>query len=105
MTGYTIWRARTALGRRRRPAVGQKSLGMRLVYIRAASVENSECLMRELAAYSPKHLRGSVLIELEEPSQRDLLALLSAIETCLVTNDIGSVRLQVDGDNYLFATR
>ena len=78
---------------------------MRLVQIRAASVEETECLVRELAAYGPKRSQRTVVIELEDPSQRDLLALLSAIETCLIANDIGTVRLHVDGENYLFATK
>jgi hypothetical protein len=78
---------------------------MRLVQIRAATDEERECLVRELAAFGPKHSRRSVLIELEETSQTDLLALLSAVETCLVANDISSVRLEVDGEKYLFATQ
>lgn len=78
---------------------------MRLVQIRTASVEESECLVRELAAYRPKCSQRTVLIELDDTSQKDLLALLSAIETCLVANDIGSVRLELDGENYLFASK
>jgi hypothetical protein len=78
---------------------------MRLVQIRTASVEESECLVWELAAYRPKCSQRTVLIELDDTSQKDLLALLSAIETCLVANDIGSVRLELDGENYLFASK
>ena len=48
---------------------------MRLVHIRAGSDEDATCLMRELAVYSPKHLRRTVVIELEERSHTDLLAL------------------------------
>ena len=78
---------------------------MRLVQIRAASVGEVDCLVGELAAYSPRPSQRSVLIELDEASHTDLLALLSAVETCLVANDIRSVRLEVDGENYLFATK
>ena len=57
--------------------------------------------MRELSVYSPKLLRKAVVIELEKPSQTDLLALLSAIETCLTANDIRSVRIAIDGKAYM----
>jgi hypothetical protein len=56
--------------------------------------------MRELVAYSPKRSRLCVLIELEEDSQTLLVALLSAVEACIERNDIRSVRLELDGDDY-----
>jgi hypothetical protein len=56
------------------------------------------------AAYRPKRSEHVVLIELEDASQNDLLALLSAIETCLSANDIETVRLDLDGKHYLFFT-
>jgi hypothetical protein len=59
--------------------------------------------MRELAVYSPKRLRRTVVIELEERSQTDLLALLTAVETCLAANDMGAVRIAIDGEKYLMA--
>jgi hypothetical protein len=74
---------------------------MRLVQIRALKDEDADCLMRELAAYSPKRSRRSVLIELQERSQSDLLDLLSVLETCLSENDVRSVRLTLDGQKYL----
>ena len=76
---------------------------MRVVQISASKDEDAGCLMRELAAYHPRRSRRSVLIELEEPSQSDLLKLLSALETCLSENDIRSVRLTLDGQKYLVA--
>jgi len=76
---------------------------MRLVHIRAGSDEDLACLMRELAVYSPKHLRRTVVIELEERSHTDLLALLTAVETCLSANDIGAVRIAIDGKKYMMA--
>jgi hypothetical protein len=76
---------------------------MRLVHIRAVSDEDVTCLMRELAVYSPKHLQRTVVIELEERSQTDLLALLAAVETCLNANDIRSVRIELDGKKYTMA--
>jgi hypothetical protein len=76
---------------------------MRLVHIRAGSDEDVTCLMRELAVYSPKHLQRTVVIELEERSQTDLLALLAAVETCLGANDIRSVRIELDGKKYTMA--
>jgi hypothetical protein len=76
---------------------------MRLVLIRAGSDEDVEYLVRELSVYSPKRSRRVVLIELEERSQTDLLALLTAVETCLSANDIRGVRIEVDGKAYLMA--
>jgi hypothetical protein len=76
---------------------------MRLVHIRAGSDEDVTCLMRELAVYSPKHVRRTVVIELEERSQTDLLALLAAVETCLGAYDIRSVRIELDGKKYTMA--
>ena len=77
---------------------------MRLVHIRVASVSDRACLMRELSVYSPKLLQKAVVIELDKPSQTDLLALLSAIETCLTGNDIRSVRISIDGKAYMMTS-
>lgn len=74
---------------------------MGVVQIRASNDEDHVCLMRELVAFGPKRSRRSVFIELEEPSQSDLLGLLSALETCLSENEIRSVRLTLDGNKYL----
>jgi hypothetical protein len=76
---------------------------MRLIQIRAPTNDDAACLMRELAVYSPKRSRRSILIELEERSQTDLTALLAAVETCLIANDIRSVRLELDGRPYMLA--
>jgi hypothetical protein len=74
---------------------------MRLVQIRARTDEDAECLMRELASYSPARTGHSILIELERQSQTDLLALLSAVETCLTANDIPTIRVELDGNAYM----
>ena len=74
---------------------------MRLIQIRAVTNEDAECLMRELAAHSPTRKRRSILIELEERSENDFAALLSGLETCLLANDIRSVRVELDGQPYL----
>jgi hypothetical protein len=76
---------------------------MRLLQIQALTDEDVECLMRELALYSPARARRSVSIELEERSQSDLLAVLSALEQCLLANDIRTVRLELDGRPYTMA--
>jgi hypothetical protein len=76
---------------------------MGLVQIRAASDDDVACLMRELSVYLPKRSRRAVLIEIEEHSQTDLLALLTAIETCLAANDIRTVRIEIDGTPYMMA--
>jgi hypothetical protein len=59
--------------------------------------------MCELSAYSPKRTRHAVLVVLEERSETDLLAVLSALESCLLANDIRSVRLELDGRPYMLA--
>jgi hypothetical protein len=76
---------------------------MRRVHIRAGSDSDVACLMRELSVYAPKQIRGAVVIELESTSPTDLLALLSAIETCLTANDIRTVRVAIDGKPYMMA--
>ncbi len=76
---------------------------MRLLQIRVRTDEDADCLVRELAVYSPKRSKRSILIELEERSQTDLLALLAAVETCLRANDIRSVRIELDGKKYTMA--
>jgi hypothetical protein len=76
---------------------------MRLIQIRAPRDEDAECLMRELAVYSPKRSRRSILLELDERSHTDLMALLAAVETCLAANNIRSVRVELDGRPYMLA--
>ena len=78
---------------------------MRLLQIRTQTIEDAECLMRELIQYAPKRSKRSILMALEERSQADLLALLAAVETCLNANDIRSVRVELDGRAYLLATQ
>ena len=75
---------------------------MRLLQIRART--DADCLMRELAAYSPMRSRGVILVELEERSEADVLGVLAALETCLSANEIRSVRIQLDGRSYMLAS-
>jgi hypothetical protein len=60
--------------------------------------------VRELAVYSPVRLSRLIVVELEERSQTDLLALLAAVETCLTANDIRTVRIELDGRTYTMAS-
>jgi hypothetical protein len=76
---------------------------MRLIHLRAHSDADRACLMRELSVYAPRQSRGSVVIELDDTSPTDLLALLSAVETCLTANDIPAVRVAMDGKAYTMA--
>lgn len=76
---------------------------MRLLQVRARTDEDVECLMRELARYSPTRSRRGILVELEERSESDLLGLLAAVETCLIANEIRSVRVELDGRSYMLA--
>jgi hypothetical protein len=76
---------------------------MRLLQVRARTDEDVECLLRELAQYSPTRSRRGILVELEERSESDLLGLLAAVETCLIANEIRSVRVELDGRSYMLA--
>jgi hypothetical protein len=76
---------------------------MRLLQSRARTDADADCLMRELAAYSPTRSRSGIQIELEERSEADVLGVLAAVETCLSANEIRSVRVELDGRAYLLA--
>jgi hypothetical protein len=76
---------------------------VRPLQIRARTDADAECLMRELAAYSPTRSRSGILIELEGRSESDVLGVLAAVETCLSANEIRSVRIQLDGRSYMLA--
>jgi hypothetical protein len=75
------------------------------IQLRAPKEEDAACLTRELAVYAPKRLRSAIVIEIDEGSTLDLLALLSAIETCIAANDIRSVSVELDGQKYTLASR
>jgi hypothetical protein len=76
---------------------------MRLLQIRARADADGDCLMGELAAYSPTRSRSGIQIELEERSEADVLGVLAAVETCLSANEIRSVRVELDGRARLHA--
>jgi hypothetical protein len=65
---------------------------MRFLQIRARTDQDADCLMRELAAFGPMRTRLSIQIEIDERAESALLAALSALEACLLANDIPSVR-------------
>ena len=77
---------------------------MQRLEIRTRTSEDADCLVRELAVYSPVRLSRLIVVELEERSQTDLLALLAAVETCLTANDIRTVRIELDGRTYTMAS-
>ena len=76
---------------------------MRLLKIRANTVADADCLMRELAAYAPTRSKRAVLVKLDERSEADVLGVLAAVETCLRANEIRSVRVELDGGSYMLA--
>jgi hypothetical protein len=76
---------------------------LRLLQISTRTNEDAECLLRELAVHSPTRVRRAISIELDQRSEMDLLAVLSALERCLLANDIRSVRLELDGRPYMLA--
>jgi len=76
---------------------------MRQIKIRARKSGDAESLMRELGVYSPARVGLIVAIEVDERSEAALLAVLSALEQCLLANDIRTVRLELDGRPYTMA--
>jgi hypothetical protein len=71
--------------------------------IRARTDRDADCLMRELAAYSPARSGRAITVELEERSETTVLGVLAAVETCLTANEIRSVRIELDGRSYMLA--
>jgi hypothetical protein len=57
--------------------------------------------MRELAEFGPRRKRLSIQIDIDERAESALVAALSGLETCLLANDIPSVRVDLDGKPYL----
>jgi hypothetical protein len=78
---------------------------MRLLQIRARTGDDADCLVRELAGYSPMRSGKSILVEIQESSQSTLMAVLAAVETCLIANQISGVRVELDGRVYALAPR
>ena len=91
------WEAGCSRGR---PSYSQMRGAMRLLQIRVRTNGEAECLVRELAVYSPKRMRLALLVELDDRSNTEVLAILAAVETCLSANDIRSVRIELDGHAY-----
>jgi hypothetical protein len=79
-----------------RPMTGRIAQ-MQLIHIQTGKDEEAECLVGELGVYAPRRKQVLVLIELQERSEADVLALLSAVEACLSAKGIPSVRLRFDG--------
>ena len=71
--------------------------------IRARTDQDADCLIRELAAYSPTRSRRAVTVEIDERSETGVLGLLAAVETCLTANEIRSVQVELDGRSYMLA--
>ena len=76
---------------------------MRQLRIRARTDRDADCLIRELAAYSPTHSRLAITVELDDRSETAVLGLLAAVETCLSANEIRSVQVELDGHSYMLA--
>jgi hypothetical protein len=76
---------------------------MRLV-LRGRNSRDVDCLMRELAVYSPTRRRRAVVIDLGQGGQLEMLGVLSAAKRCLETNQIPSVKVEIDGKGYLMTS-
>jgi len=48
-------------------------------------------------------LHRSIVIELRERSETDVLGLLAAVETRLTANEIRSVQIELDSSSYMLA--
>ena len=73
---------------------------MRLT-LRARNKDEADCLMQELAVYTPERRQRAVVLELQDASHNDLLGVLNVAERCLAENDIPSVKVEIDGKRYL----
>jgi hypothetical protein len=82
---------------------GLQGAVVRVLQVRANTDADADCLMRELAAYSPTRSRSGIQIELDERSEADVLGVLAAVETCLRAHEIRSVRVELDEHFYLLA--
>ena len=76
------------------------------IEIRARTYDDAACLMRELGSYSPTQERRVVRIGLAPSTPTSgLFEVLRAVDECLRSNDIPSVRVTLDGRSYLLAPR
>src|SRR5207248_1174997 len=67
--------------RRGEPCVqSEQGDAVRQLQIRARTNEDADCLMRELAAYSPTRSRRALTVELDERPETVVLGLLAAVE-------------------------
>ena len=71
--------------------------------IRARTEQDADCLMRELAAYSPTRTGRTISVEFHHRSETGVLGVLAAVETCLSANEIRSVQVELDGRSYMLA--
>ena len=75
---------------------------MRSLKIQARTKPEADCLARELASYLPKQSEKTLWIDLSPDDPGSYLGdLPSAIETCLASNDIPTVKVKLDGNAYL----
>jgi hypothetical protein len=70
---------------------------MRLLKIRTRKEAELDCLMRELAPYSPIQLHRAIIIDLQDRPDADVLDILTTLETCVTAHNIPSARVELDG--------
>jgi hypothetical protein len=76
------------------------------IEIQARTYADAACLVRELASFSPTQERRVIKVGLDAAAPTsDLFAVLGAVDECLRTNGIPSVRISLDGRSYLLAPR
>jgi hypothetical protein len=77
---------------------------MRLVQLRAPKEEDAACLMRELAVYASKRLRGPSSSRSKSARQRICSLCCRRSKQCIAANDIRTIRVDLDGQKYMLAS-
>lgn len=72
-----------------------------MLKIAALSKDEAECIARELKPFQPELRRDAPAWTVAVDRDANLPEILSALETCLAENGIGSARVTVDDRTYV----
>jgi hypothetical protein len=80
---------------------GERAASAEHLTITARSRADAECIARQLRAFAPALGQAERTWTVTIGQGSSLVEVLSALETCLGANEIGSVVLGVDGRSYV----
>jgi hypothetical protein len=72
-----------------------------MLSIATRSSTEAECIVRELVAFEPELSGGDGTWMVTIERDAELPEILSALETCLTTIGIASIRVRIDGRSYV----